>query len=421
MFFAARYGTSTTFEFPIVKRGAVDLAATADWTPATGDTKISKDSGNVANTTNNPSAVGGTGSVLWTLTLTTAEMQASRISIQIVDSATKAVEDQTIFIRTLPAPVYDALYGGNVNLIVSPQILSQISQAFDSDTTAHAVTMPATVHIGDLLIVVFGNDGSATVTTPTGWKQLSSDANSTIARLSTYCKIANGTEGGTTVDFVTSASEQASAIVIRIQVGTFFQSIETLGAVVGTAATGTSVSPDPPSKTIPWEAANSLVIACYGADDQAQATAYPASYQNGITKQGANAAGASVGVASRVIAAISEDPGVFTIASQEWIAQTIVIRPMRQGDNADTYQRRATAQTGASTSITLDTLASGSDDFYNDSLVVIIGGTGNGQCRIVNDYVGSTKVATVSRPWVTNPDSTSEFVIIPSGRWVPRL
>jgi hypothetical protein len=100
MIFEAKYNTAFTFEFPVIKRGVVDFAASGDWSPATGDTKISKDGGNVANTSNNPSAVGGTGSILWTLTLTSTEMQAARVVIQIVDSATKAVEDQSIIILT---------------------------------------------------------------------------------------------------------------------------------------------------------------------------------------------------------------------------------------------------------------------------------------------------------------------------------
>lgn len=100
MFFLAKYGTETTFRFPMLKRGVVDLAVTADWTPATGDTKISKDGGNFANATNNPAAVGGTGSVGWTLTLTATELQAAEVNVQIVDSATKAVEDQFLVIYT---------------------------------------------------------------------------------------------------------------------------------------------------------------------------------------------------------------------------------------------------------------------------------------------------------------------------------
>lgn len=97
MIYLAKYGAAYTFEFPVVKAGAIDFAVSGDWTPATGDTKICKDGGNVTNTSNNPAAVGGTGSRLWKLTLTATEMQAARVAIQIVDAA---IEDQAIIIAT---------------------------------------------------------------------------------------------------------------------------------------------------------------------------------------------------------------------------------------------------------------------------------------------------------------------------------
>jgi hypothetical protein len=101
MIFRRPYGVATTIDFPMIKRGVVDLAVTADWTPATGDTKISKNEGAVANTTNNPAIASG---ISWKLDLTATEMQAARISVQIVDSATKAVEDQYIYIETYGHP-----------------------------------------------------------------------------------------------------------------------------------------------------------------------------------------------------------------------------------------------------------------------------------------------------------------------------
>lgn len=76
--------------------------------------------------------------------------------------------------------------------------------------------------------------------------------------------------------------------------------------------------------------------------------------------------------------------------------------------------RSATAQAGAATTITLDASASAVDDFYNNQAVFIVSGTGVGQGRIISDYVGSTKVATVST-WATNPSSDSVFVIVPFG------
>jgi hypothetical protein len=94
--FEFTYGVARSIVFPVIKAGVTDFAVTGDWTPATGDTKISLDGGNVGNTSNNPAAVGGTGSALWSLSLTAAELAAKVVVIQIVDSATKAVEDQCI-------------------------------------------------------------------------------------------------------------------------------------------------------------------------------------------------------------------------------------------------------------------------------------------------------------------------------------
>lgn len=82
----------------------------------------------------------------------------------------------------------------------------------------------------------------------------------------------------------------------------------------------------------------------------------------------------------------------------------------------DPATRTRKAQAGAAGTITLDASASATDDFYNDQVVRIVGGTGAGQARLVSDYVGSTKVASVVPNWATNPDSTSIFQVIPSGR-----
>lgn len=100
MFFWCKYGTQSDIRFALVKRGVVDLAATADYTPATGDTKLSKDGGSYANSTNNPVAVAGTGSVGWRVTLSATELSCAELNLQIVDSATKAVEDQFLTVYT---------------------------------------------------------------------------------------------------------------------------------------------------------------------------------------------------------------------------------------------------------------------------------------------------------------------------------
>lgn len=74
--------------------------------------------------------------------------------------------------------------------------------------------------------------------------------------------------------------------------------------------------------------------------------------------------------------------------------------------------RIGTAQSGASTTITLDAGASSTDSYYVGSLVALISGTGAGQARNITAYVGSTKVATVPA-WTTNPDNTTVFAVLP--------
>lgn len=71
-----------------------------------------------------------------------------------------------------------------------------------------------------------------------------------------------------------------------------------------------------------------------------------------------------------------------------------------------------TAQAGAAGSITLASGASSTDDYYNNSAVAIVSGTGAGQTRKITDYTGSTRVATVDTNWVTNPDNTSVYQVL---------
>ena len=215
-----------------------------------------------------------------------------------------------------------------VPALAAPVVASVTETAFGTDTTDHYVSMPATVNAGDLLIVLFTNDGGATVTTPGGWSLLASDANGTQVRLSVYYKIAAGTESGTTVNFVTSASEQAAAQVYRI---TNWHG--TTPPEISTAATGSGTAPDPASlDPAGWDVANTLWLAVAGQDrgDQSGTTAYPASYTDGISTLSSDGnKSCRTHSARRVLAAASEDPGAFTIpVLEQWVAFTIAVRPV---------------------------------------------------------------------------------------------
>lgn len=82
--------------------------------------------------------------------------------------------------------------------------------------------------------------------------------------------------------------------------------------------------------------------------------------------------------------------------------------------------RSGTAQAGAAGTITLDASASAIDNYYVGCILQTTGGTGGGggsgsannQARVITAYNGSTKVASVSPNWETNPDNTTTFAVL---------
>lgn len=85
-------------------------------------------------------------------------------------------------------------------------------------------------------------------------------------------------------------------------------------------------------------------------------------------------------------------------------------------DAAEVSSQHGLAQGGTASTITLSADASATDDIYNGSVVVIRTSVGAGQARLITDYNGTTKVATVKPDWVTNPTSASVYRILPIGR-----
>lgn len=83
----APYGVAYAIRIPILKVDDTDFAASGDYTPTAADVLITKDGGDVAAATDAPTWVGGAGSRLLEVTLTTTEMEAAEIAIQIVDAA----------------------------------------------------------------------------------------------------------------------------------------------------------------------------------------------------------------------------------------------------------------------------------------------------------------------------------------------
>lgn len=207
-----------------------------------------------------------------------------------------------------------------------PNYLSATTTTFSSGATDHNVSMPATVASGDLLILQFEGVSDASHTTPSGWTSLSNVAGSFFSmRQSVYYKVAAGTEGGTTVNVVSSVSEKAVAITHRIESGSY-QSTPEAAAV--NDANSPSTTPNPPNLTPSWGSAKTLWIAIFGSFTSgvsATVSVYP--YSDGQTHAAVtDMHGASCWSKTE---ASSLNPGTFTQSvSGRWVAGTIAIRPV---------------------------------------------------------------------------------------------
>lgn len=69
------------------------------------------------------------------------------------------------------------------------------------------------------------------------------------------------------------------------------------------------------------------------------------------------------------------------------------------------------AQSATASTVVIRSGAVASNDFYNGQQIEIVRGTGAGQTRTITDYVGASKTVSVDRDWITNPDTTSVYVI----------
>ncbi len=87
-------------------------------------------------------------------------------------------------------------------------------------------------------------------------------------------------------------------------------------------------------------------------------------------------------------------------------------RRLRTAGHDETIARDNTCQAGEDAShVKLDTGASGTNNFYDHMWIYLVAGTGVGQVRLLDSYVGGTFVAEVHPDWLTNPDATSDYTI----------
>jgi hypothetical protein len=196
--------------------------------------------------------------------------------------------------------------------------------------------MPATVAAADLLVILFGSKDAGLVSL-TGWTELLDFAGSG-PTTAAYAKIADGSEGGTTVDVVTQAAARAMAHVYRIPGGALPES--------ATAGPSNQQSPVPPPLSPSWGAADTLwiVAACRYA---AEAVNAPTNYTLGSN---GTVTGMSLSSAWRQNNTATETPGAMagtTSFSSARITLAVILGPVEGGATAEVEVAAAGAGVGS--------------------------------------------------------------------------
>ncbi len=212
----------------------------------------------------------------------------------------------------------------------SPTVVGTPAEtAITSAGTSHVVNLPAGA-TGNLLIAILDKGSTAaTVNALTGWTELL-DENSANGLYIAY-RVCDGSEGATTT-FTLSASTRGAWIVYEI---TGHVAPATQAPQVGTTATGSGTTPNPPSVSVTGGSKDILTIACFGrdgeeADDDTWVTAAPSGFGSLLQKACGTAGtnlGGMIATAHLGSTTATSDPGTFTCATGGWRAQTIVIHP----------------------------------------------------------------------------------------------
>lgn len=192
-------------------------------------------------------------------------------------------------------------------------VVSITQGTLGSDSTTHNVPMPATVVAGNTLIVLLTirvSSGAVTITTPSGWNVLVSNQSGTSStRVAVYYKIADGSEGGANVNFVSNIAGHHASQTWRIA-GTVNTPVATEGASTGTTTVVLPPNSSGKSGQIIW-------IGGFGSNGTAAPSAWPATYTDNQTTTASGGTNVCRVIAASKINTTGNEasPGSFTMGA----------------------------------------------------------------------------------------------------------
>ena len=220
---------------------------------------------------------------------------------------------------TLPAPSASGTY----------PVIATTSTEADTSMGTQAITAPAGVVTGNLLLAFSAIDNTGTtVTASTGWTTVVTENSTSVIRIAVHARIADGS--GDDALTLTGATEDYCASILRIAQHGVASNATITSEIKATGTNSGAGFANPPD----LDAADSrawlwLAAAAVDLTTGESITAMPASYTEAHTalKSADSTTSCALGVAYRTVTAQSENPGAFTHPSQEYAAVTVAVPP----------------------------------------------------------------------------------------------
>ncbi|MEW6146105.1 MAG: fibronectin type III domain-containing protein [Thermodesulfobacteriota bacterium] len=157
-------------------------------------------------------------------------------------------------------------------------------------------------------------------------------SNGTSFRAGVFLRAADGSEGGTNVNFATSSAEEASVHLYRVSNwhGTIGLGVN---GDVATDANTEELTANPPNVSPFWGAEDTLWLAFFGASDSnvTGVDSYPANFTHGVfTHTGFDTSSTQIASCRRELNQPSNNPDAFDFSgggTARWVAYTIAVRP----------------------------------------------------------------------------------------------
>ncbi len=209
----------------------------------------------------------------------------------------------------------------------SPVIRQTTQNNGSTPNTTLTFNVPSSVQNQDLLIAYVSHDANTLTNWPSGWMHLfktsQTTSGSSVQTFEARYKISNGSDSGT----VTLNADIATTFAAQLYVYVGHTSVPE-----ATVTFGNSTSPDSPNLTPSWGSAHNQWFTVLGLNrggTYAGGSVTPPTSYTGLSIGSTTnpSPGAAFVTTSRLLSTTSQNPGAYTLSTQDyWIAATVAVR-----------------------------------------------------------------------------------------------